>query len=465
MVPGAGSQLGWLLWADALEPELAAACADRLCEPDILTAHGLRTLASTDPSFGPAKYHRGAVWPFDSWLGWGGLRARGREPRSRAGADGRAGRAGRARARAGAVRRRAARADRALQPRPGVDDRRALGAGARMGRPIEDRTRPLAPLSWTGYAALQARRRLLAHSRPAERDRDAGARHRTRRPRADAARRHRHRQDDDDGGHDRGRPAAGADHGPQQDAGGAAVQRVPDVLPDELGRVLRLLLRLLPARGLRPVAGPLHREGLGDQPGDRPAAPRGHGVPVRPSRRHHRRLGLLHLRPRLARDLQRQLPGHRQGPRHRSRRAAAQARLAAVQPQRHGARARHVPRARRDAGGLPGLRGDRVPRAAVRRRGRAPAALRPADGRDHPRRPRARRDLAGDALQRQGRHDGARRARDRPRAQRAHRRARGRGQAARVAPPAPAHAVRHGDAQGGRVLLGHRELLADPGRP
>ena len=44
-------------------------------------------------------------------------------------------------------------------------------------------------------------------------------------------------------------------------------------------------------------------------------------------------------------------------------------------------------------------------------------------------------------------------------------RAGGRGQAARVAPPAPAHAVRHGDAQGGRVLLGHRELLAHPGRP
>ena len=257
----------------------------------------------------------------------------------------------------------------------------------------------------------------------------------------------------------------GADHGPQQDAGRAALQRVPDVLPDELGRVLRLLLRLLPARGLRPVAGPLHREGLGDQPGDRPAAPRRHGVAVRAPRRDHRRLGVLHLRPRLAGDLQRQLPGHRQGHRHRPRRAAAQAGLAAVQPQRHGARARHVPRARGDAGGLPGLRGDGVPGAAVRRRGRAPAALRPADGRDHPRRPRARRDLAGDALQRQGRHDGARRGRDRPRAQRAHRRARGRGQAARVAPPAPAHAVRHGDAQGGRVLLGHRELLAHPGRP
>jgi glycogen debranching enzyme len=77
-VPGAGSQLGWLLWADALEPEAAEDAAARLCEPDILTAHGLRTLASGDPGFGAAKYHRGAVWPFDSWLGWGGLRAAGR---------------------------------------------------------------------------------------------------------------------------------------------------------------------------------------------------------------------------------------------------------------------------------------------------------------------------------------------------------------------------------------------------
>ena len=72
------------------------------------------------------------------------------------------------------------------------------------------------------------------------------------------------------------------------------------------------------------------------------------------------------------------------------------------------ASARHVPRARRDAGGLPGLRRDRLPRDAVRRRGRAPAALRPAHRRADRGRPRARRDLARDALQRQGGHDRAR---------------------------------------------------------
>jgi glycogen debranching enzyme len=77
-VLGAGSQLGWLLWADALEPAAARAAADRLCEPDILTHAGLRTLAATAPCFEPHAYHRGSIWPFDSWLGWGGLRAVGR---------------------------------------------------------------------------------------------------------------------------------------------------------------------------------------------------------------------------------------------------------------------------------------------------------------------------------------------------------------------------------------------------
>ena len=41
--------------------------------------------------------------------------------------------------------------------------------------------------------------------------------------------------------------------------------RVPRVLPAERGRVLRQLLRLLPARSLRAAARPLHREGLVDQ--------------------------------------------------------------------------------------------------------------------------------------------------------------------------------------------------------
>ncbi len=79
IVPGAGSQLGWLLWADALDGPAREAAASRLCEPDVLTGSGLRTLSSDSPVFSASDSHRGSVWPFDSWIGWGGLRAAGRE--------------------------------------------------------------------------------------------------------------------------------------------------------------------------------------------------------------------------------------------------------------------------------------------------------------------------------------------------------------------------------------------------
>ena len=72
-VRGAGSQLGWLLWAGVPVP----GAAERLTEPDVLTGFGLRTLSDRHPQFAARAYHRGAVWPFDSWLGWGGLRAAG----------------------------------------------------------------------------------------------------------------------------------------------------------------------------------------------------------------------------------------------------------------------------------------------------------------------------------------------------------------------------------------------------
>jgi len=77
-VAGAGSQLGWLLWGDAVPAEERCRYAERLCQPDVLTDFGLRTLSEGHRQFQPHAYHRGAVWPFDSWLGWGGLRAAGR---------------------------------------------------------------------------------------------------------------------------------------------------------------------------------------------------------------------------------------------------------------------------------------------------------------------------------------------------------------------------------------------------
>ena len=76
-VTGAGSQLGWLLWADALSPTATRAAAERLARPDVLTAYGVRTLAASHPAYLEHGYHRGAVWPFDCWLAWGGLRRAG----------------------------------------------------------------------------------------------------------------------------------------------------------------------------------------------------------------------------------------------------------------------------------------------------------------------------------------------------------------------------------------------------
>ena len=77
LVTGAGSQLGWLLWADALSPEASRRAAERLIQPDVLTGYGVRTLSSAHPAFLAEGYHRGAVWPFDNWLCWGGLRRAG----------------------------------------------------------------------------------------------------------------------------------------------------------------------------------------------------------------------------------------------------------------------------------------------------------------------------------------------------------------------------------------------------
>ena len=80
-----------------------------------------------------------------------------------------------------------------------------------------------------------------------------------------AARRHRHRQVGDHRLADREGAAAHPGDGAEQDAGRAAGQRAAGAVPAQRRRVLRLLLRLLPARGVRPADGHLHREGLVDQ--------------------------------------------------------------------------------------------------------------------------------------------------------------------------------------------------------
>ena len=34
-------------------------------------------MSDRHPQFDAFSYHHGSIWPFDSWLGWGGLRAAG----------------------------------------------------------------------------------------------------------------------------------------------------------------------------------------------------------------------------------------------------------------------------------------------------------------------------------------------------------------------------------------------------
>ena len=151
--------------------------------------------------------------------------------------------------------------------------------------------------------ALQAGVRLQAGRRPARGDPPADRGRAGRRARPGAAGRHRLGQDLHHGQRHRHAAAAGAGAGAEQDPGGAALRRDEGVLPGERGRVLRLVLRLLPARSLRAAHRHLHREGFVDQRADRPHAPLGDARADGARRRHHRRLGLLHLRHRPAREL------------------------------------------------------------------------------------------------------------------------------------------------------------------
>ena len=149
----------------------------------------------------------------------------------------------------------------------------------------------------------------------------------------------------------------------------------------------------------------------------------------------------------------------------RPRRDAAQAGGHPVHAQRPGARPRHLPRprARRSRSSRPTPRPPTAPSSSATR-SRPLQDFDPLTGEvlkdlEHV------GDLARHPLRDRPRDDRARGRRDPRRARGAHQGARGRGQAARVAPAAPAHPVRHGDAARARLLQRDRELLAHPRRP
>ena len=271
------------------------------------------------------------------------------------------------------------------------------------------------------------------------------------------------RQDGHDGVDRRADTEAHARDRAQQDAGRAALQRVPRVPAAERGRVLRLLLRLLPAGGIRPAGGSLHREGRVHQRRHRPPPPCGDGCAPRAQGRAHRRLGQLHLRHRLAGRVRGEDRGARRRARDRPRRHAPEARRHPVRAQRLDPRARALPRTGRRRRGAARAHGVGVPHLVLRRRGRADLALRPALGRDL-RPPRPPRHLPGDPVRDLARDDRALRGRDPARAGGAGQALRVAGEAPRGPPDPPADRVRPGDAPGARLLQRDRELLADPRR-
>ena len=339
-----------------------------------------------------------------------------------------------------------------------VGRRGAVGGGSYA------RTHASGDRSRASRGSLPRRVRLCALGRPADRDRGDREADQRRRAGRRAARRDGHGQDRDRGVGGRAGAAAAAGAPAQQDPGRPVRQRAADALPRQRDRVLRLLLRLLPARGLRPPDRHLHREGLLHQRGGRAAAALRDQLAADPSRRDRRLHGVLHLRPRHA-------PGVRRPDAAAARRRRARPRLDPapaggdpVHPQRHVVHPRHVPRARRHPRDLPGLRGGGGPHRVLRRRGRADDDPPPGDGRGALGGQGALR-LPRDPLRRRARPHGARDPRDRARAGRPAGHLRAAGQAAGGPAAADAHDLRHRDDAPGRLLLGHRELLDAHRRP
>ena len=124
--------------------------------------------------------------------------------------------------------------------------------------------------------------------------------------------------------------------------------------PDNAVEYFRQLLRLLPARSLCATYRYLHRKGLVHQRADRPHAPLGDARAAGARRRHHRRLGVLHLRYRLGRDLYRDDLCAEEGRAHRPAAIDRRPRGAAIQAHPGRLYPRHLSRPRRRHRHLPG---------------------------------------------------------------------------------------------------------------
>jgi glycogen debranching enzyme len=81
------SNPGHCLYCGIVEPERAAAVAERLMADDMFCGWGVRTLSSECPAFNPMSYHNGSVWPHDNAILAAGLKRYGHDEAVRRIAD------------------------------------------------------------------------------------------------------------------------------------------------------------------------------------------------------------------------------------------------------------------------------------------------------------------------------------------------------------------------------------------
>ena len=125
--------------------------------------------------------------------------------------------------------------------------RAARNSTTRRGRDL-DAAPPAAAGEIRRRPAARHQVRLRAEGRPAAGDQGTGRGREAPRPQPGAARRHRLGQDLHHGEGDRGDAAPGADPRAQQDAGGAALRRVQELLSRQRGRVFRLRITTTTSR-------------------------------------------------------------------------------------------------------------------------------------------------------------------------------------------------------------------------
>ena len=77
LVNTVASNMAHLLGTGILSRAESALVAGRLAGPDLDSGHGLRTMTSASPRYGPLSYHGGSVWPHDTAIAMTGLAADG----------------------------------------------------------------------------------------------------------------------------------------------------------------------------------------------------------------------------------------------------------------------------------------------------------------------------------------------------------------------------------------------------